>query len=138
MNLGLSSRTTNIGAAINATATTLTVDSTADFEDNGFIRIGNEIISYTGKTATSFTGLTRGVSGTTASAHDNDAVITQEIKNTDDWVDENDPALRIAYDFSSQNFTLQGIPSKIGTSTSSKMFSFSAFGPGEGLSLIHI
>ena len=132
VNLGLSSRTTNIGAAINATATTLTVDSTADFEDNGFIRIGNEIISYTGKTATSFTGLTRGVSGTTASAHNNDTVITQEIKNSDDWVDEDDPALRIAYDFSSQNFTLQGIPSKIGTSTSSKMFSFSAFGPGEG------
>ena len=61
-----------------------------------------------------------------------DAIITQEISNTDDWVDENDPALRIAYDISGQNFTLQGIPSKIGTSTSSKMFSFSAYGPGEG------
>ena len=45
---------------------------------------------------------------------------------------DRDPALKIAYDFSSQNFTLQGIPSKIGTSTASKMFSFSAFGPGEG------
>jgi hypothetical protein len=33
---------------------------------------------------------------------------------------------------SGQNFTLQGIPSKIGTSTASKMFSFSAYGPGEG------
>ncbi len=132
VNLGLSKRTTDVNTDVNATATTITVDSTADFEDSGFIRIGNERISYTGKTATSFTGLTRGVGGTTAVAHSNDAVITQEISNTDDWVDEDDPALRIAYDISGQNFTLQGIPSKIGTSTSSKMFSFSAYGPGEG------
>ena len=132
VNLGLSNRTTDVNTDVNATATTITVDSTADFEDSGFIRIGNEVISYTGKTATSFTGLTRGVGGTTAVAHSNDAVITQEISNTDDWVDEDDPALRIAYDISGQNFTLQGIPSKIGTSTSSKMFSFSAYGPGEG------
>ena len=67
---------------VNATATTITVDSTADFEDNGFIRIGNEVISYTGKTATSFTGLTRGAGGTTAAAHSNDAVIFQEISVT--------------------------------------------------------
>ncbi len=131
-NLGLSSRSTDVAAQLTTTATTLTVDSTADFEDNGFIRIGNELISYTGKTATSFTGLTRGVGGTTALQHEIDAVITQDVSSTDDWVDENDPALRIAYDFSSQNFTLQGIPSKIGTSTASKMFSFSAYGPGEG------
>ncbi len=132
VNLGLSSRSTDVAAQLTATATTVTVDSTADFEDNGFIRIGNELIAYTGKTATSFTGLTRGAGGTTALQHEIDAVITQDVSSTDDWVDENDPALRIAYDFSSQNFTLQGIPSKIGTSTSSKMFSFSAFGPGEG------
>ncbi len=131
-NLGLSSRSTDVAAQLTTTATSLTVDSTADFEDNGFIRIGNELISYTGKTATSFTGLTRGAGGTTALQHELDAVITQDVASTDDWVDENDPALRIAYDFSSQNFTLQGIPSKIGTSTASKMFSFSAYGPGEG------
>ena len=131
-NLGLSTRSTNVGGQLATTATSLTVDSTADFENNGFIRIGNELISYTGKTATSFTGLTRGVGGTTAAQHEPDAEVIQDISNTDDWVDENDPALKIAYDISGQNFTLQGIPSKIGTSTASKMFSFSAFGPGEG------
>ena len=130
--LGLSTRSTNVNGQLASTATSLTVDSTADFEDNGFIRIGNELIEYTGKTATSFTGLIRGAGGTTALQHEIDAVITQDVSNSDDWVDENDPALRIAYDFSSQNFTLQGIPSKIGTSTASKMFSFSAYGPGEG------
>ncbi|MDB2584599.1 flagellar hook-basal body complex protein, partial [Alphaproteobacteria bacterium] len=131
-NLGLSQRKTDVAAQLTTTGTTLTVDSTADFESNGFLRIGNELISYTGKTATSFTGLTRGVGGTTAAQHEIDAVITQDISNTDDWVDENDPALKIAYDISRQNFTFQGIPSKIGTSTPSKMFSFSAYGPGEG------
>ena len=131
-NLGLSQRKTDVGSALTSTATTLTVDSTADFETDGFIKIGNEIIAYTGKTATSFTGLTRGAGGTTAAAHTLDAQITQEVSTTDDWVDENDPALKIAYDISGQNFSLQGIPSKIGTSTPSKMFSFSAYGPGEG------
>ncbi|MDC0456979.1 flagellar hook-basal body complex protein [Alphaproteobacteria bacterium] len=131
-NLGLSQRQTDVGSALTSTATTLTVDSTADFENDGFIRIGNELIGYTGKTATSFTGLTRGAGGTTAAAHTVDAEIIQDVSNTDDWVDETDPALKIAYDITGQNFTLQGIPSKIGTSTPSKMFSFSAFGPGEG------
>ena len=130
--MGLETRTTEINGAINASVTSLTVDSTVGFEDTGFIRVGTEIIAYTGKTATSFTGLTRGAGGTTAAAHSDDANIFQEISITDDWVDEADPALKITYDSSGQNFTLQGIPSKIGTSTASKMFSFSAYAPGEG------
>jgi len=130
--MGLETRTTEINGAINASVTSLTVDSTVGFEDTGFIRVGTEVIAYTGKTATSFTGLTRGAGGTTAAAHSDDADIFQEISITDDWVDEADPALKITYDSSGQNFTLQGIPSKIGTSTASKMFSFSAYAPGEG------
>ena len=132
--MGLETRTTavNNGAGITAAATSMTVDSTVGFEDSGFIRVGTEVISYTGKTATTFTGLSRGAGGTTAQIHADDAKIFQEISITDDWVDETDPALKITYDSSGQNFTLQGIPSKIGTSTPSKMFSFSAFSPGEG------
>lgn len=42
------------------TSTTINVTSTAQFTDTGFIQIESEIISYTGKTATSFTGCTRG------------------------------------------------------------------------------
>ena len=132
--MGLETRATavNNGAGITAAATSMTVDSTVGFEDSGFIRVGTEVMSYTGKTATTFTGLTRGAGGTTAQIHADDAKIFQEISITDDWVDETDPALKITYDSSGQNFTLQGIPSKIGTSTPSKMFSFSAYSPGEG------
>ena len=131
-NLGLSTKNTDVATALTATATTLIVDNTNGFESSGYIRLNNEVMSYTGITATSFTGLTRAAGGTTAVAHAADAIVIQELTSTDDWVDEKDPALKIAYDISSQNFTLEGVPSIIGTSTQSKMFSFSAFGPGEG------
>ena len=130
--IGLEIRTTDVASAATSEDTTLTVDSTAGFEDAGFLRIGTEVIGYTGKTDTTFTGLTRGASGTRKQAHSVDDKIFQEISITDDWVDENDPALKITYDSSGQHFSLQGVPSKIGTSTSSKMFSFSAYAPGEG------
>jgi len=56
-------------------ATTVTVDSTASFESSGFLKIEDEIIQYTGKTSTTFTGLIRGSAGTTATTHaDNVAV----------------------------------------------------------------
>lgn len=70
--------TTTVTAVSTATATTLTVASTTGFPDSGSIIIdgdGNgdlstgaatvEIIDYTGKTATSFTGLSAAKAGTT-------------------------------------------------------------------------
>jgi len=66
----------NDGSNLSATATTVTVDSAADFASSGYIKINDEIIEYTGKTSTTFTGLIRGSLSTTAAAHnDNDAVI---------------------------------------------------------------
>lgn len=56
------------GATSNA-ATTLTVGSTSSFTTSGSLLIGAEIITYTGTTATTFTGCTRGTSGTTALAY---------------------------------------------------------------------
>jgi hypothetical protein len=50
-------------------ATTVNVTSTASFPTVGFISIDNEIIKYTGKTGTSFTGCTRGSDGTSATSH---------------------------------------------------------------------
>jgi hypothetical protein len=47
--------------------TTINVESTAGFPDSyGLVSIDSEIISYTGKTATSFTGCIRGFSGVTS------------------------------------------------------------------------
>lgn len=49
--------------------TTLEVASTTDFLDSDWVMIGTEKISYTGRTATTFTGCTRGYDGTTARSH---------------------------------------------------------------------
>ena len=48
---------------------TITVNSTATFPAAGRIVIDSELINYTGTTATTFTGATRGVGGTTATTH---------------------------------------------------------------------
>lgn len=49
-----------LGADIDANDTTITVKDTTNFTASGVIYIGTERISYSGKTATTFTGCTRG------------------------------------------------------------------------------
>lgn len=53
----------------NTSTAPIQVASTAGFIDSGGLIIGNEIIKYTGKTATTFTGITRGAYGSTNVAH---------------------------------------------------------------------
>ena len=60
---------TTLTANINNSVTTIPVVSTAEFVTPGAILIGSEVISYTGKTPTSFTGCTRGQYGSSNSAH---------------------------------------------------------------------
>lgn len=50
-------------ADASSSATTLTVDDTTDFASSGSIWVGRELITYSGKTSTTFTGCTRGVAG---------------------------------------------------------------------------
>jgi len=49
--------------------TPIQVTSTAGFVSSGGLIIGSELIKYTGKTATTFTGITRGAYGSTNVAH---------------------------------------------------------------------
>jgi len=78
-------QTTTLNGALNAdsagtggTGTTINVASTTGFPSSGtnFIQVDNEEISYTGITATSFTGITRNVRGTTNASHSNGATVT--------------------------------------------------------------
>jgi hypothetical protein len=71
--------TTTLSANITNNSTTpISVGSTAGFPVPGWILIGNEIISYTTKTATTFDGtITRGVLGTTNVAHTAGAAISE-------------------------------------------------------------
>ena len=54
---------------LDASSTTINVASTTQFTSTGTILIDSEIITYTGKTATSFTGCTRGTSQSMAANH---------------------------------------------------------------------
>lgn len=62
-------------ATFDATETTITVDSTYDFPEQGRLRVDDEEILYTGKTPTTFTGCTRGARGTRAATHADNSVI---------------------------------------------------------------
>ena len=60
------------------------MDSTTGFPAAGVILIENELISYSGVTATTFTGCVRGVSGTTAASHA-DNTLVQNAVNYRGW-----------------------------------------------------
>lgn len=68
VNLGLN---TTLSVAITSTSSTadITVASTTGFPSSGSIQIDSEIISYTNKTATTFTGIARAQSGTAGATH---------------------------------------------------------------------
>ena len=53
----------------NSSTADIVVASTAQFQTAGTILIDSEFIGYTGKTATTFTGITRNLYGTTSAAH---------------------------------------------------------------------
>jgi hypothetical protein len=61
------STTISIAAGLNDT--TINVVSTTGFSTAGALIIGAELITYTGKTATSFTGCTRGAAGSSNKSH---------------------------------------------------------------------
>jgi hypothetical protein len=72
----LPSTSNQLNGAIDNSQTTITVDSTAEFPTSGRLDIDTELITYTGKTATDFTGCVRGVNGTTAATHLDNAIVT--------------------------------------------------------------
>jgi hypothetical protein len=62
--------TTLTNAIPNSSSTAdIVVGSTANFASAGTILIGKELISYTGKTATTFTGITRSEYGSSGASH---------------------------------------------------------------------
>jgi len=61
--------TTTLDGSLTDSATTITVASTSGFDSTGTLHIGNEEVTYTGTSSTTFTGVSRGANSTTASAH---------------------------------------------------------------------
>jgi hypothetical protein len=96
------------GGTLSSSNTTVTVSSTAAFTSSGNILIDSETITYSGKTATTFTGCTRGVSGAgsgAATTHANGTTVVQ-----------------------STTFTGWGAPSATGIGVQLRLWSQSNFG----------
>jgi len=75
---------------ITATDTTITLSSTADLANVGYIQIGSEVIGYSGVSTTAplnqLQNCVRGVNGTTAAAHTSGAAITvQNLPSVNVW-----------------------------------------------------
>ncbi len=57
---------------------TITLDTTEDFSQSGYITIGDEMFYYTGKSGMTLTGVTRAVKGTLAAMHNIGATVLQQ------------------------------------------------------------
>ena len=83
-----SSASTELATAIASDTTmsgsgTITVDSTTGFSSSGTLQINSEIFTYTGVTSTTFTGLTRATSSTSAAAHAVNDVVSESLTERD-------------------------------------------------------
>ena len=72
--------TTTLTASMTNTSTAaIQVVSTDLFASSGHLLIGTELIAYTGKTATTFTGITRSVYGTSNASHSIGDAVTEAL-----------------------------------------------------------
>ena len=70
-----------LNAALNSSATSLTVVNGYSYPTSGTLIIDSEEIAYTGRQGNSFTGLTRGVNDTTAASHAAYSTVYYKAKN---------------------------------------------------------
>jgi len=68
--------TSTLSSSINTSVTSLTMASSTSFPSSGTVLIDNELITYTGNSSGTLSGLTRGASGTTAATHSSGATVT--------------------------------------------------------------
>jgi hypothetical protein len=68
--------TSTLSSGINASVTSLTLASSSSFPSSGTVQVGSELITYTGNSGGTLSGLTRGATGTTAAIHSSGATVT--------------------------------------------------------------
>jgi hypothetical protein len=119
--------TTQLDGALNNSDTTITVDATAAFPTTGRIDIGTELITYTGKTGTTFTGCVRGANGSTAASHLDNAIVT----NATDWVDWGEESNNIGVTLSPASWSLDNFGQiLVATIKNGKTFTWNPSSPG--------
>lgn len=68
--------TSTLSSSINTSVTSLTMASSTSFPSTGTVIVGSELITYTGNSGGTLSGLTRGANGTTAASHSSGATVT--------------------------------------------------------------
>ena len=110
--------TTTLNGAITDSDTTITLTDASSFSSSGSVRIGDEIITYSGKSSNDLTGCTRGTNGTTAVEHADGAAVRESTVtryNTTDFTSLTFEVLTVA----SNSFTITMAISETGTGMSS-------------------
>jgi hypothetical protein len=108
-------QTTTLNGAITDSDTTITLTSASGFSAAGTVRIGNELITYTGISTNDLTGCTRGTNSTTAAAHiDTTAVREATVTryNTTDFTTNTFEILSVP---DADSFTIQMTTTETGT-----------------------
>ena len=68
-----------LNGGISAIATSLTLNDAFEFTNSGIVAIETELLSYTGKSGNTLTGLTRGIESTAAASHSSGVDVRQVI-----------------------------------------------------------
>ena len=68
-----------LNGGISAIATSLTLNDASEFTNSGIVAIETELLSYTGKSGNTLTGLTRGIESTAAASHSSGVDVRQVI-----------------------------------------------------------
>jgi hypothetical protein len=108
-------QTTTLNGAITDSDTTITLTSASGFSAAGTVRIGNELITYTGISTNDLTGCTRGTNSTTAAAYiDTTAVREATVTryNTTDFTTNTFEILSVP---DADSFTIQMTTTETGT-----------------------
>jgi MYXO-CTERM domain-containing protein len=74
--VGSTAPSSTLASAITADATEIPLVDASGFPDSGVIKIGDEVIFYTGKNGNTLTGAQRGQEGTTAAEHAAESAVT--------------------------------------------------------------
>jgi hypothetical protein len=85
---------------------TITVKTTSGFSSSGTLQINSEQFTYTGKTTTTFTGVTRAVNSTTAAAHSASGETSQTVVS-ENWT-ERDTGRTNAGKYTFERFNFDG------------------------------
>ena len=110
-------QTTTLNGDINDSVTTITLTSSSGFSAAGTVRIGDELITYTGISSNDLTGCTRGTNSTSAESHSSGAAVREATVtryNTTDFTSLTFEVLSTA----TNSFTIQMATTETGTGMS--------------------